>query len=201
MPEVTGDNWLDMAKELVEQRREVLAFIARVQDQFPRAQRRHAAAVVSLWLTANELDQELYGLLGEMSQHLLEGRAEQDTVRGATVGTLGVRPDVFYYNCSWLLAWGQEQGVTIDLAIDPEEEIFFLHVLGIRSGQGTRIAYPSLNLDAVREALVAAFVAEVTVDDCPEAVDTAEPALEQPDVSDLLRRLNPMPSLEGEDAP
>ncbi len=201
MPDVTDENWLEMASTLVERQREALEFIARVQQQFPKAQRRHSPALTNLWLEASVLDEEVLSLLRAMNLRLLGTQANEDSLRGAEMGSPGVRPNVFYYNCSWLLAWGKEQTLTIDLALDPEEEVYYLRVLGGRSGHEIRTGYPPLNLVALKQALVAVFVSEATVDDVPEAVDREEPSMEQPDVSDLLEGLTSLDAEEEQELP
>ena len=156
------DSWLDQARKLAEYRREALGFIGRAGKQFPVAPE-HAKAVSRLWIAADEVDDLVCGLLEEMNRGLLGGKGELDTTRGAAVRPHGVEETLFY-DCTWSLLWNESLGVFVNLAIEPQSEIFVVRALALRAEEEERLPFPTDGA-ALKSALARVYAAEMTIED------------------------------------
>ncbi len=161
-------DWLDRARRLREYRREALEFIERVQSQFP-VSREHARAVSILWYEADQRDDTVCSLLAEMNSGLLDGSAELDITRGASLRAIGfgmgLPPEqAVFYECAWSLAWGDGRGVAVVLAIDPRNSAFDAHVRALKTKEAHRVPYPFTEAD-LTEPLTFAYLFESAADD------------------------------------
>jgi hypothetical protein len=192
MPQPKGNSWVDHAKKMVTQRVEALEFIARVKEQVPQAQRRHAAAVNNLWLVSDELESQMEDLLRKMNERILNGAGQQDITRGAGLGPLGEGNNSFFYNCAWLLEWDSDLGIAIDLAIEPDSQEFFLYITSQLSGDRLSVEYPYSDVSGLQEALIQVFVSESTAKQFPDLRDTPDDEkyrTEPPEFMDEFQRM------------
>lgn len=174
MPQPKKNSWVDRAQKMVTHRVEALEFIARVKEQVPQAQRRHAAAVNNLWVVSDELEKQMEDLLREMNEGILNGSGQQDITRGAGFGSLGESNNSFFYNCAWLLEWDSDLGIAIEIAIEPDSEDFFLYTTSQLSEERLSVEYPYSDISGLREALISVFVSESTAKQFPELKDTSD---------------------------
>ncbi|GBD11913.1 hypothetical protein HRbin23_01596 [bacterium HR23] len=176
--------WIERARRLVAYQQEALAFLERVRRQFPLAVPQHAPAVARLWLLADEVDSFLCTLLEELNRGLLGGKGEVDTTRGAHTrrenaplapgleGIPGLSPSLagreyIRYDCTWSLKWEEEKAVSVQLTVEPDNDVFRGVVVARRARLARDIPCPLRPAErqrfeeGVREALLECFASEV----------------------------------------
>ena len=153
--------WIDRARTLVGYHQEALEFIARAAEQLPAASPADALAVGRLWLEADMLDHLVCGLLEEMNTGLIEGRGELDATRGVAPHPHSLDDQGLVYECSWSLLWGDGQGVSVRLAIDPLSEKFQASAAALKTPVTLDLSFPLTQPD-LTDALTRAYVAEAT---------------------------------------
>ena len=158
-----GASWLEEAKKQVEYTKEALSFLNRARQQFETSPT-HARAVAKLWLAADQVDELICTLLEEMNQGLLEGMGELDTTRGAAIRPVGMEEETLFYDCTWSLAWSEDKGIAVNLAVEPRSQILQVQVWARQAMDREAISFP-IHDDALKEALVMIYVAEATLEE------------------------------------
>ena len=152
--------WITRAKRLVEYHEEATDFVNRVLKKLPSGSS-DALAVGELWLEADRLDPLICALLNEMNEALLEGRAELNTTRGASMRLAGFEEEALFYECSWTLEWAENRGVMVNLAIEPSAKFYSANVHAMLAEQPEMIQHP-IHESELKEALINAYVIEAT---------------------------------------
>ena len=154
-------SWIERAKLLVSYHEEATDFIRRAAEQLP-VSHVHTNILSRLWVESDNLDETICTLLNDLNQHLVEGKATMDTTRGASMRPTIMDEQSLFYDCSWNLSWDDDtRGVSVNLAIDSDTNIFESHVRSIGASESFGLRYPLSESD-LKEALTNAYVAEVT---------------------------------------
>jgi hypothetical protein len=155
-------SWIERAEKLVKYHDEAFDFVRRASEQLPVFPE-DAHAVARLWVEVEQLDSLVCGLLDEMNTGLLNGKADMDTTRGASMRT-GMMDDQYVaYECSWMLLWERGFGVAVNLAIDPRSRAWEANVQSLKSRGSQSIRFPLSEIE-LKDALVDAYVSEATLD-------------------------------------
>ncbi len=155
-------SWIDRARRLVECHEEAVGFVQRVGERLPTAPS-DALAVAELWVEAESLDTIVCSLLERMNSELLEEKAELDTTRGASIRPAGFDEEGVFYECSWLLQWGEGCGVMVNLAVEPRARFYEANVHAMGAEQTQNVQHPVSERE-LKEGLVNAYVLEATLD-------------------------------------
>ena len=153
-------SWTEKAKKLVEYHREAQDFIRRAGDQLPVSQD-DAPALGRLWVEADQLDELIGTLLGQLNSDLLGDAAEFDTTRGASVRRSRlVDQETLFFECTWSLTW-EDRSVVVNLSVDAKTSLYEAHVAAGSAREVHPISHP-MSESALKAALVSAYVAETT---------------------------------------
>ena len=156
-------SWIERAKKLVEYHEEAQDFVQRVGEQLLTGPS-DALAVSELWVEADGLDDMICSLLDEMNAGLIDGKAELDTTRGASVRPASFEEEAVFYECSWTLQWGDNLGVLVNIAMEPSARSYEVNVHAIRSEETRSVRYPVTESE-LKERLINAYVIEATRED------------------------------------
>ena len=141
---------------------DALEFVNRAATQLP-ARPSDARAIARLWLEADRLDDMICSLLSEVNTGLIKGVGKFDTTRGMSIRPLGPAEEGIFYDCTWSLVWGEDRGVSVNLAIEPRSSIFEIQIHALKASESVSARFP-INEAELKEALAAVYVAEVTID-------------------------------------
>ena len=120
-----------------------------------------AGAVSALWREAEELDEMICTLLGEMNSILLDGRGELDTTRGASPAGSPADADRVVYECSWTLDWDGDLGISVKLSTQPRYSALELVVRAVHASEERPVPYPVAE-DGLKRALAHIYAAEAS---------------------------------------
>lgn len=164
MTENTPQDWIAQTEEFLKLTKEAREFVERAAQTFPRAMAEHDMAVARLWGYAYDFDQQIFGLLEEMNQRLLNGQGALDLTRGASVRPLMpgvVEEELLFYECTWSMTWdGTNHQITVKLAMEPQLESFHLQVGGFNTFRPRDIRFP-MDEEQLKETLMKAYVREL----------------------------------------
>ena len=153
-------SWTDQAKKLVEYHRQAQDFIRRAGDQLPVSQD-DALALGRLWVEADRLDELVCTLLDQLNNDLLNGEAEFDTTRGASLRRSRLDDqETLFYDCTWSLTW-EDCSVVVNLSVDPKTSLYEAQVAAGSSKEVHPVSHP-MSESVLKAALVSAYVAEAT---------------------------------------
>jgi hypothetical protein len=162
--ENTPQDWIAQIEEFLQSTREAREFVERAAETFPRATPDHDMAVALLWQHAYAMDQQIYGLLEEMSSRLTGGQGVVDLTRGASVRPLMpgvVKEELLFYECTWSLTWeGTNPQITVKLSVEPQMESFHLQVGGFNTFRPSDLRFP-MDEQQLKDALRKAYVREM----------------------------------------
>ena len=167
-----GLSWIERARRLAAYHAEAVDFVARVGQGLPAAPG-DARAVRELWAEADRLDAMVCSLLDEMNRELLGGSGEMGATRGAAIRPLTFEEEALFYECSWLLEWGQGSTVKVDLAVEPRTMFFDANVYALTTEEKINLPHPIIESE-LKDGLVDAYVAEATYGDVPKALEIPE---------------------------
>ncbi len=164
MTQETTPDWIAQTREFLELTREAREFVERAAETFPKAIVEDAQAVARLWQHAAALDPQVYPLLEEINQHLLEGKGEVDMTRGASVRSIlpgVVQEELLFYECTWTLNWEEaNHQIFVKLAVEPQMESFHLQVSSFNTLRPVDVRLP-VEVEQFKEALKKVYVQEV----------------------------------------
>ena len=153
-------SWTDRAKKLVAHHRDAQDFIRRAADQLPVSQD-DALALSRLWMEADALDELVCTLLDQLNNDLLEGEAEFDTTRGASVRRSRLdQQETLFYDCTWSLTW-EGCSVVVNLSVEAKTSLYEAQVAAGSANEVHPVSHP-ISESALKAALVSAYVAEAT---------------------------------------
>ncbi len=153
-------SWTDRAKKLVAYHRDALDFIRRAGDQLPVSQD-DALALGRLWVEADGLDELVCTLLDQLNNDLLNGEAEFDTTRGASLRRSRLDDqETLFFDCAWSLKW-EGCSVVVNLSVDAKTSLYEAQVAAGSAKEMHPVSHP-ISESALKAALVSAYVAEAT---------------------------------------
>lgn len=153
-------SWTGEAKKLVAYHREAQDFIRRAGDELP-VSTDDALALGRLWVEADKLDELVCTLLDKLNKELLEGKAEFDTTRGASVRRSRLDDgETLFYDCAWSLTW-EGCSVVVNLSVDAKTSLYEAQVAAGAAKEVLPVSHP-ISESALKAALVSAYVAEAT---------------------------------------
>ena len=160
-------DWIERASRMVAYHPEAVDFIRRASDYFP-VDMAHVNLLLRLWVEADDMDAMILPLLHELNARLLDEEGIIETNRGASsqptafAAISDANAEEIVYECFWHLNWGDILALSVVLSVNGDG-VFQVRARGEASASEHRIGYPPSE-NAVKDALVAVYVAEQTAD-------------------------------------